>query len=315
MLSILLPINKHSRYFTQAIDSLVTSIAVADIPTQLVIVLNNLKSEDRIKIEYDLGFYPFVKEVVETLAGNLSEVLNFGLEFCIYDLIARMDSDDITLPNRFKEQIACLIENPDVAAVGGQIGLIDSEDQLKGKVGYPTNFTTNDKKLRYANYFAHPAVMFRKSCVLAVGAYKDDYPVAEDYFLWARLNQKWSLRNLSTRVLNYRIHENQTTANNYALQIISTLRIMAIGFEVNQNSLKCEMDEILNSSTNKFLRNIFSSNSVARNNHFKAAIAIMILRRKLKLSGNWIFQFFYLFIVAVRSDPIALLKEFRNYVT
>jgi glycosyltransferase involved in cell wall biosynthesis len=119
---------------------------------------------------------------------GLGEALNIGLSKAKYDLIARMDSDDIALPNRLEKQIECFINDPKLTVSGGQIKEFDS---YPSKILYSRNVPLDDKEIRLflkkRNPFNHMTVMFKKENVLKVNGYKDFY-FLEDYFLWCRLS-------------------------------------------------------------------------------------------------------------------------------
>lgn len=123
-------------------------------------------------------------------------------EFC-----ARMDADDVCLPERFARQVNALMEDERLAVVGGQVETIDSLGQpysLK-KLEYLTQDADIVHQMLMYTGFAHPAVCFRRSAVIEVGNYREMIP--EDYDLWLRLAARHRLRNLEEKVIRYRFHE------------------------------------------------------------------------------------------------------------
>ena len=313
MLSILLPVNRHTVYFTQVINSLTKAIENLDVPTQLVVVTNKLTDEEVQLVKQDISKYPFENVIQESPANNLAEVLNFGLEICKYDFVARMDADDVCLPNRFGDQLKYLGANSDVAAVGGQLSLIDSNNRVIGRASYPTSKNRIKKRITRINCLAHPAVMFRKRCIYSVGGYQNDFPMAEDYFLWVRLSKTWSLANLSECVLQYRIHQSQITSKNFMLQLCSTVRIIALSYPVNQNNIRLELDQFLEKTRSRSVMEILSLNSIRPHSHFKASIAILILRRDGLKSGIKKRHILLLLATAFRGDPTTTLIELFQY--
>ena len=130
-------------------------------------------------------------------------------EFC-----ARMDADDINLPERLTRQIEFLVEHPDVAAVGSQIDHMDASGKdLNQSSGYPLDHDGIVEMMLLRNPLAHPAVVFRRSAVLAVGNYHDFSPThVEDYDLWLRMAAAGRrLANVPETLLRYRIHEKSST--------------------------------------------------------------------------------------------------------
>lgn len=121
---------------------------------------------------------------------GLSNVLNIGLNACKYELVARMDSDDISLPDRCEKQLRVFEQHSDLTIVSGTIQEFTGEPKGDGLLKMRVLPETNEELVRFSqkrNPFNHPAVMFKKSAVLEIGGYHDDYHRFEDYDLWIRL--------------------------------------------------------------------------------------------------------------------------------
>lgn len=119
--------------------------------------------------------------------GGLGNALRLGVENAKYNIIARMDSDDICQPERFEKQLTYLDAHPECDIVGGQMTeFIDSPDNIVGRREVPlTNEEIYDfMKSRCA--LNHVTVMFRKEAVLKAGNYQDWF-WNEDYYLWVRM--------------------------------------------------------------------------------------------------------------------------------
>ena len=118
---------------------------------------------------------------------GLGHCLNDGLQLCKHDIVARMDTDDICMPQRFEQQYAFLQSHPDYALVGAWIDeFIDSPNQCRATRKVPE---TASEIVRYAKSrcpFNHPTVMYRKQAVLDAEGYLVEY-FPEDYFLWIRM--------------------------------------------------------------------------------------------------------------------------------
>ena len=116
---------------------------------------------------------------------GLANALNIGLAHCSHEIVARVDADDISLPQRFAIQIP-LIE--------GGIGLLGSAIQEfsddEAEAGLVRSMPTSEEEIRrvisYRSPFAHPSVVYRKSAVEAVGGY-EHLQLMEDYLLFARM--------------------------------------------------------------------------------------------------------------------------------
>lgn len=118
---------------------------------------------------------------------GLGKALAIGVEICKYDLIARMDTDDIMLPDRIEKQYSEFINDSELAIIGSNIDeFYDSPENIVGRRIVPE---TNEEIINFSkkrNPFNHMTVMFKKKAVLGVGNYQ---PMAgfEDYYLWVRL--------------------------------------------------------------------------------------------------------------------------------
>lgn len=140
---------------------------------------------------------------------GLGAALNAGLKECSYPLVARMDSDDISLPDRFEKQIKAFEADKDLSVLGGAIREIDSESKEEVSLRVlPCTDKELKKFLRMRSPFNHVTVMFKKSSVEAAGGYQPFYFV-EDYYLWARLAAKgYKFANSGEVFVNVRVDSN-----------------------------------------------------------------------------------------------------------
>ena len=125
--------------------------------------------------------------------GGLGNALNKGINHCKNELVARMDSDDISRSDRCERQLTVFREHPEVSICSGIVEeFTTSTDQIEARRVPPE---TQEEILLFAkkrNPFNHPCVMYRKSAVEAAGGYQDFY-LLEDYYLWIRMLQKGSV--------------------------------------------------------------------------------------------------------------------------
>lgn len=131
--------------------------------------------------------YTVIKRVVLEKNGGLGNALNEGLKHCSYDLVARMDTDDICKPERFARQVAFLESHPDIDVVGAWI---DEFQEARLNVTSTRKLPQESEAIRAfgrkRNPMNHPVVMFRKSAVEKAGGYMP-FPLFEDYYLWVRM--------------------------------------------------------------------------------------------------------------------------------
>ena len=125
--------------------------------------------------------------------------------------LARLDADDVAFPDRIERQVDYLEGHPDIALVGGGAVFVDTNGKEFATVGYPTRREELVAALETSCPFVHSAVMMRANAYRSVGGYRTVFPRAEDYDLWLRLAERFSVANLDVPVVRYRIHTRQTT--------------------------------------------------------------------------------------------------------
>ena len=159
---------------------------------------------------------------------TLSNSLNTGLKNCSYDLIARMDPDDISLPERFFEQIKAFEKDKELS-VCGTLGKEFSDDKdsfFKKKL--PLQPIEIKKFSRWRNPLIHPSVMFKKEDVLSVGGYPQTNK-AQDYLLWTRMiANNYKVKNLENILIKVRTDDDliERRGFNYFLSEVEVLRYM-----------------------------------------------------------------------------------------
>ena len=128
-------------------------------------------------------------ERIKLIGQDENHGLAFSLNACIDEAkgkyIARMDADDISVPNRLANQVNYLLLHPEVDVVGGRIEEINEQSERNGKsVTYPLTHQECFKFFRYRDPLAHPAVMFRKSFFDKAKGYRNEYRKNQDTMLW-----------------------------------------------------------------------------------------------------------------------------------
>ncbi|MGH7496858.1 MAG: glycosyltransferase [bacterium] len=127
---------------------------------------------------------------------GLTRSLNHAIGRSRGEYIARMDADDVSLPERFQKQVEVLYENPTVGLVG--TSYMDISEN--GERIIETLFSQSSQELKqdliFQNQFCHGSVMFRRKCCQKVGAYREEFRKAQDYDLWLRVAEHYDLSNL-----------------------------------------------------------------------------------------------------------------------
>lgn len=119
--------------------------------------------------------------------SGLGNALNIGMKFCKYEMIARMDSDDISYPDRCERQLAAFDRDPGLSVVSGTVQeFTSSPERIDAWRVLPDTQAGILDFAKRRNPFNHPCVMYRKSAVKDAGGYQDFY-LLEDYYLWIRM--------------------------------------------------------------------------------------------------------------------------------
>jgi glycosyltransferase involved in cell wall biosynthesis len=149
---------------------------------------------------------------------GLTKSLNKAIKIARSPYIARMDSDDISLPDRLKEQIAFLDKKRDYVLVGGWAEIIDESGSTIGGIRPETEYGALRKTALKRNHFIHPTWMLRKSLVDKVGPYDERAVGTEDYDFILRIARKQRIANLPRTLLKYRFNTNGLSFGKNKLQ-------------------------------------------------------------------------------------------------
>ena len=135
-------------------------------------------------------------------------------------LIARMDGDDIALPERFARQLEFLGTHPDHGAVGTWTINIDARgrEQPRESEDHPTSHEELLARLESGPVLCHPSVMMRTEVVRAAGGYRPLFRHCEDYDLWLRLSERTRMCSLPERLLRYRFSDAQVSSRHVVAQ-------------------------------------------------------------------------------------------------
>ncbi|MGI9946660.1 glycosyltransferase [Vibrio hyugaensis] len=192
-------------YLKEALDSIWDKQTLK--PDQIVLVKDGPLCSDLedevLSWKHKLGDVFTLVELPQNI--GLGGALNAGLKACSYELVARMDTDDIALPIRFEKQVRFMFRNPEIAASSATLEEWDenftnriSERKLPADCSELRKFAIRRSPL------SHPVSIFRKSIIESVGGYPD-LRKAQDYALWSLLLSKGHrLTNLPDTLLKMR---------------------------------------------------------------------------------------------------------------
>lgn len=188
-----------------ALDSMIVNQSVK--PNEIVLVQDGPIPEGLSALlkEYEVKYSSVMHIIRLEKNGGLGNALRLGVENARFDICARMDSDDICLPNRFEKQLAYLETHPECDIVGGQMTeFIDTPDNIVGRREVPLSNDEIYEFMKSRCALNHVTVMFRKQAVLKVGNYQDWF-WNEDYYLWVRMMMaKCQFANIPDVAVNVR---------------------------------------------------------------------------------------------------------------
>ena len=136
---------------------------------------------------------------------GLTRALNHALSLARAPLLARLDADDRSLPDRLARQKRFLDEHPDIGLVGSAAREVDAADHEVGVISPPTEDIAIRRVLIRRNPFVHSSVVMRRSLVEGVGGYDASCRVAQDYDLWMRMSLITRLANLPDVLVERRV--------------------------------------------------------------------------------------------------------------
>lgn len=135
---------------------------------------------------------------------GLGRALNLACKEALGEYIARMDADDIALPNRFEKEVEFLDKNKDYILVSSAVNYINKEGEYLGR-SFPYTWDRILKRVVFTkSLIVHPAVMYRRNAYLASNGYMNILG-GEDRVLWGRMMHLGKYANLAIPLLNYRI--------------------------------------------------------------------------------------------------------------
>lgn len=219
--SVMMPVyNTEESFLREAIDSILSQ-TFGDFEF-LVINDGSTNNAEEVILSYKDDRIKYIKN---DLNLGLIKTLNKGLDLAQGEYIARMDSDDISLPERFAKQVKFLDENQDIQVLGSWYEWFPKRKLQKSAI--------NDKDIKeclivQSNSLGHPTVMLRKSFIDNFGVrYDENCPYVEDYALWLSLIDKANFANFPEVLLKYRIHGNSVCKTNKRNQILNVYKLMA----------------------------------------------------------------------------------------
>jgi len=185
--SLLLPVYRgdNATHFAKAFT---TSVQAQTLRPNEVVIVQDGPIDDALAEEISRTIVespvPVVHHVLEHNVG-LALALTAGLAICAHDIVARMDADDISLPERFAAQVPLVAGGLDLVGTG-MLEFLDEAGAIVGRRVPRTGQAEIERYARFHDPFSHPTVVYRRSAVVAAGGYRP-LGMMEDYWLFARM--------------------------------------------------------------------------------------------------------------------------------
>lgn len=194
-------------YIKESIDSMLRQTHLTN---DFVLVCDgDVSNEQEELIDFYLRKNEFFHVVRLPNNLGLGEALNIGLTHCINEFVARMDSDDISFPERCKKQVDFMSKFPEISVLGCPV--VEFEKMPENAIRIKKVPATHEEIVRYSkirNPFNHPSVMIRRSHVMQVGNYSN-MRTNQDVELWVRmLHNGYKGHNLQEPLLYFRFDQN-----------------------------------------------------------------------------------------------------------
>lgn len=221
LISVIMPVYNAEKYLTEAMDSILSqSFANFEF-----LIFNDCSTDNSRAIidSYHDNRINFINSNINY--GYLFH-LNHGIEMAKGKYIARMDADDISLPNRLEKQLLFFNNNPDIVMLGSSAIIINNsgkEIQTLKMYLQPKLIFSN---LFFMNMFIHSSIMGEANILKKI-KYDHNYYLAEDYYLWSQIALKHKTANIQEPLVKLRVHEESISIQKQEQQEACVKKIFA----------------------------------------------------------------------------------------
>lgn len=195
-ITVLMPVYNAERHLREAINSMLDQSFA---PFEFLIIDDG--STDRSAEIIESYRDPRIRFIRNKNNMGITPTLNKGIALASCELIARMDADDISHPQRLQKQFAYMKRNPKCALLSTWARVVDEDRKFVRLERYRSNFYYYN--LTFECWIYHPTIMFRKSAVEQVGMYT--MPYSEDYDLFWKMSTRFQIANLAEPLVDYRL--------------------------------------------------------------------------------------------------------------
>ena len=226
--SVVMPVKDAEKTVSEAVDSILNQTL-----KNFEFIIVNDDSTDGTKDILDTyaSRYQQIK-VMNNTGQGISDALNCGIEQARAPLIARMDADDISRPERLEKQMIAFNNNSKLVLLGTFCQTFkEGEDEIE-EIKIPTTNIELQKSIRIVPTLTHPTTMVRRDTIQIIGGYRKKFEGAEDHDLYLRLSRHGEIAVLPEFLVWYRAHPGQFSQEK-----------KAIGFRASVAAIFCDMCE------------------------------------------------------------------------
>lgn len=205
LVSVVMPVYNGAEFLREAIDSILSQTY-----SNIEFIVINDGSNDEGECENIIYSYGDKIRYFYKPNGGVASALNYGIKMAKGHYIARMDADDIAMPNRIREQVCFMENNLEIGVCGAGYQCIDRNGRAREKIYCPESDGEIRAELLFLNVISHPTVMIRRD-LFDQGWVYDESKAAEDYDLWTRMILTVRFANISQILLKHRVNEKSVT--------------------------------------------------------------------------------------------------------
>jgi len=317
-ITVLMPVYNGATYLNEAIDSILNQT----FNNFEFIIIDDASTDDSLGIikSYDSSRIRLVEN--KNNVGQ-SVTLNKGISLARGKYIARMDQDDISMPERLKKKFEFMENNSDIDICGSWVELMGKYD---GIVELETDSERIKINLLTNQNFSHPTVMIRKSTLVDYDLnYNPTFAIGNDWDLWVRMFEYCSFANLPEPLLKFRMHDKQYSKTMWEQNNAETNRVLTdllkkIGIQPDGSDLNIHKTVIMGWGTDslfivevfKYLMRLRTSN--LRKNIFDPVILNEFLKIKWRrFMLNKKYKLLYWVSVLLFFRPVKFLQFIENH--
>jgi len=220
-----------SLYFKESVSNLTECLdslkAQTLLPSEVVIVIDGPVSSELLECVHSYTHVLNLKIIPLENNVGLGRALSIGIEKCNFDIVARMDTDDVCLPNRFESQIPIIVNDHELSLLGSDI-IEFSPDGSERIKSLPQDCHAIFKYSKYKNPFNHMTVVFKKSRLDLVGGYAH-HLFMEDYNLWLRMiDANMKVMNINDNLVRARVNSEMLLRRRGREYIISEWELLKL---------------------------------------------------------------------------------------